>query len=555
MHLIETCSSTVRRRLATIAAHQWRRALPAGLFALVVVGCGGGAGGGAGVAPAAPPPPPPPAVSAFQTWCQNAIGVAHPIRAGVTAQITTAEFTPAGNSGFEVCKQSGDLSRPGTARVAGFEVVVPSHWGGRLLFRGGGGFDGVISPFTYSPLVIEHGFATTATDMGHQFQTGDASEWDWAMNDPDAVEDFAFAAIPDVRAAAVAILCSHFNGACPPERVYFEGCSNGGRSALLAAQRAPDLFDGVIARAPVLQWPGLAVASNRFEKRIAAQSLSDTKLAAVDAAQFAACDALDGIADGVIGRPFDCPFDPDTLRCAQGDAPDCLTDAELETLATVRSPTALPFAQRDGLIEHPAFPLAPIGHLLTWPLWLQPSAQFPVPSLFAAQESFFRYLVAKDPSLDTLTIDPADYATELEALSTQLDATTTDFTAFASRGGKLILWHGAIDAGVSPLGTIDYYEALKAAAAADPTLPAVEDYVRFYVAPGVAHCSRGPGADEVDLLSVLNDWRDGTAPGTVIAHAQFTAAGDRPLCEWPGYPHYLGAGDPTLAANYSCLEP
>lgn len=99
------------------------------------------------------------------------------------------------------------------------------------------------------------------------------------------------------------------------------------------------------------------------------------------------------------------------------------------------------------------------------------------------------------------------------------------------------------------------YAALAAAAAADPSLPAVEDYARLYVAPGVAHCARGPGADQVDLLSVLDAWRDGTPPGAIAAHAQYTPAGDRPLCEWPGYPHYEGSGDPTLASSYSCRVP
>jgi feruloyl esterase len=536
------------------------------LMAAILAGCdaGGGSGGAAALPP--PRPPPPPQVSSFQTWCAEAVGDVYEIRDGVTARILDAQFTAAiiGQS-FEICRQSGELGRPGTTRVAEFEVVAPSHWRGRLLFRGGGGFDGVISPFTYSPEVLEHRFATVATDMGHQAVEG-SNDQSWALNDPDAVDDYAFAAIPDVRQAAVSVLCSYFvytgdGGAdCELERVYFEGCSNGGRSALLAAQRAPDLFDGVIARAPVLQWPGLAEAAHRLEKRIDAQPLTNEKLATVDAAQLAACDALDGIADGVMSRFIDCPFDAESLRCTEGDGPDCLTDAELETLATVRSPTSLSFGQRDGLTEHPAFPISPIGHLLTWPLWLQPSAQFPVPALFATQEAFFRYFVTMDPTLDPLRIDPADYATELAALSSQLDATSTNLAAFAARGGKLILWHGAIDAGISPLGTIEYYEALQAAAAADPTLPAVEDYVRLYIAPGVAHCARGPGADEVDLVSVLDAWVDGTPPGAITAHSKYTSSGDRPLCEWPGYPHYHGlgdhgAGDPTFAGNYACQVP
>ena len=541
-----TCNPTnksIEGRIRARVAVQLRHI--SGIAALTLLaGCGGGgSGGGAG-----------PAVSAFQTWCQASTNGRFDVRAGVTARITGSQFTPAGVGGFELCTQSGELSRPGTTRVARFELVAPSDWSGRLLFRGGGSFDGVISPFTYSPLVFEHRFAAVATDMGHQ-AASDASDQSWALNDPDAVADYAFAAIPDVREAAALVLCSHFAGAgvCP-QRVYFEGCSTGGREALLAAQRAPDLFDGVIARAPALQWPGLAVAANRIEKRIAVQSLSDAKLATVDAAELAACDALDGASDGVIGRPFDCPFDPNSLRCLQGDAPNCLTDAELETLATVRSPTPLPFAQRDALTEHPAFPMATISQAVTWPLWIEPSTGSPIPALFAGQESFFRYFVAKDPNLDSLAIDPANYAADLAALSTQLDGTSTDLSAFAARGGKLILWHGTIDPAISPLGTIDYFEALQSAAANDPTLPPIEDYARFYIAPGVAHCSGGPGADQVDLLSVLDAWRDGTPPGNVMAHPQSNPTlGDRRLCEWPRYLHYTPG--PAGGGTYECRTP
>src|SRR5262245_10193229 len=338
-------------------------------------GCGGGGSGG-GLA--ATPLPPPPQPSAFQIWCQGTVNAAYDIRPGVQATITVAGFMGAQTaSGFEVCILSGAVSRPNTTRVANFKLNIPSRWNGKLLFRGGGGFDGVISTITYSPGTLAHGFADVATDMGHQDNGVDEA---WALNDPDAVEDYAFAAIPDVRETAISILCDDDSvtaGMCPLERVYFEGCSNGGRSALLAAQRTPDLFDGVIARAPVLQWPGLAVAANRIAKRIAVQPLSTAKLATVDAAQLAACDALDGITDGVIGHPFDCAFDPDSLRCTNGDATDCLTDGELETLATVRSPTPLPFPQHDGLAEHPAYPVATIGNPLAWPLWLQGLAPNP----------------------------------------------------------------------------------------------------------------------------------------------------------------------------------
>lgn len=532
-----------------------------GMLAMLA-GCGGGGGSGGGVT--APPPPPPPPVATFKTWCERATGTTYHVTDGVLAEIVGSNYDAGGDElggGYEVCRQQGEIGRPGTSRVVRFEVTIPGAFAGRLVFLGGGGFDGAVGSQSWSPNVLEHGFATVATDMGHV--GADAFDASWALDDPGAVEDYAFAAIPDVREAAASVVCSWFgsNGgdgttSCALEQVYFEGCSGGGRQALLAAQRRPDLFDGVIARAPSLAVPGLMSAANRIAQRVATRTLSPAKLATVDAAQLEACDALDGLSDGVIGRAFDCPFDPAQLLCTEGDADDCLTEAELETLATVRSPTPIAFAQRDGASEYPAWPVAPIADVFAWPIWLLSGAPptYPEPLLFAIQQGFFRYFVAEDPALDTLGIDPADYSDALGALSTQLDATSPDLSAFAAAGGKLILWHGAADAAVSPLATIHYYQALQEAAAADPSLPAVADFARLYVAPGVMHCERGPGADQVDLVSVLDAWVAGTAPGDIVAW-NWSETGARPLCEWPAYPHYDGLGNSTLPSSFACEDP
>jgi hypothetical protein len=518
----------IETRLATVV-----------VVAALLAACGGGGSGGA---PPAVVPPPPTATESFCNSVSGQIG---------TATITGAVLlAPRAGGVASPCKVSGRIGA-----ALNFEVTLPDNWNGRLLFIGGGGFDGVIpAPDTSpSPHTLDAGYAIIATDSGHQ-----GTDASWALNNPNAVADYAELSTHKVLEAARAIVFKRFgnNGVA----AYFEGCSNGGREALIAAQRFPDDFDGIIARAPAASDIGLVTAFNRIAKLVNAPGgvLSTGKLATLAAAERAACDALDGLDDAILGNLSACHVDPASLRCTGVDDDSCLTDAQIATVNGVRSSTPLPFAQADGLDHYPGFPLGNEDVLSGWPLWIVTGIPPATPPLqLVSQDQWIRYLILNDPSADPLTLSIAANAAAFGDASTLIDATNPDLSAFNAHGGKLILWHGVADYVVSVNGTIEYYDAVVAAAGGQANADA---FVRFYTAPGVMHCADGPGADSVDLVSPLDAWvRQGSAPVSLVAtHVDFNtkvAGLKRPLCEYPEYPHYNGAGDPNAAANFTCVVP
>jgi feruloyl esterase len=282
-----------------------------------------------------------------------------------SASITGAMSVPpqAGNPGYCLvsARQGGSLN---------FQVALPDNWNHRLLFVGGGGFDGVIPDVSASPGTLAAGYAIVATDSGHQgtgaYPTGDAS---FAL-DADALTAFANSATHQVLPLARAIVSLRYGS--PPDRVYFEGCSNGGREALIAAQRWPGDFDGIIARAPALNFTGGMTAFHRIAVLTGAKGGSITvgKLTTLASAELRACDDDDGVDDGIIGNPAACQFDPTTLRCAGPSEDGCLTDAELATIAGVRAETPLTYSQKDSLVVYPGWPVGHESDATGWPVWI-----------------------------------------------------------------------------------------------------------------------------------------------------------------------------------------
>lgn len=469
-------------------------------------------------------------------------GLAGTTVAGAT--IVSASMVAASDAAPAYCKVSASVD-PNIQ----FEVRMPGDWNRRFVYRGGGGFDGSIP--AVDPATLAHGFASVSSDSGHRGGTIDAS---WALGDAQAVTQFAYASVPTVAAATRAILEKHYGDA--PEHAYFEGCSNGGREALMAAQRSPQSFDGIVAMAPAWNFTGLALAYNRNMRAMRAGALlSAAKVQALSQAVLDACDADDGLRDGVVSRPSTCRFDPQALRCTAQDTDACLTDTELQAIATYTSDTAGP----DGTVANRGWPLTGgEADPSAWPVWVTGDyrASPPQPPLqLLFEESALRFLITGDPLLNTSDFDANDHAEELAASSALLDAASADLDAFRARGGKLVLWHGLSDPAISPNGTIDYYGRLASRyGQAD-----ADRFVRLYLAPGVSHCVGGRGADTADLVSAVDDWvSNGRAPDTLLAQRR-DEAGDavlaRPLCAYPRYPRYGGSGDTAAAASFSCERP
>lgn len=436
------------------------------------------------------------------------------------------------------------------------ELRLPQQWNGKLYYGGGGGYNGAIPGLSGGNLTaLQQGYATVNSDSGHQ---GNGLSADFALDDPYAANLFGSLSVPTVMSSAREMLQAAYGKA--PDRSYFEGCSNGGREALMAAQRNPNLFDGIIARAPAYNWVGFMGQFNRTAKAAAAPggAFSAAKTALLAGAVRAACDAQDGITDGVVSNPQACSFDPATLRCAGGaDTGDsCLSDAQL---AVVQSWTS-PAAWAGGTYTNAGWALS--GNEDdpgAWGAWVTGNGNVQVALQYLFQDTTVKNYLARDRNQDSLAYTWDANPAALFGLAALNDATNTDLRPFKNSGAKLILWHGGNDSALSHKATTAYYQGvvntLGGQAAAD-------EFVRYYIAPGVDHCAGGPGADTTDLLTALDAWvTQGSAPGTLSAAKQ--AGGNttftRPLCRYPQYPRYTGpANDATAAtqaANYTCTAP
>lgn len=503
-------------------------------MATALSGCGGSDSDPA--APAAP-------AATADSQCQAFLG-----RSIEGATVTKARLLAPTATAPETCVVLGEMPQD-----LDFEVRMPTTWNNRTVFMGGGGFDGTItSPdAAQSPGVALAGYATIATNHGHN---GDGlTPPTWAL-DAEMLAEYGYLAVPRVLTAAKAILKERY-GEQPfgTAKLVYEGCSGGGRQGLIEAQRYPDLFDGVISRAPANAYVAQFLWYQKVAKQLAkpGANLSSGKVKTVASAVLAKCDALDGLADGVIGRPDACTFDVASLQCTGAETDACLTAPQVESVKAIYEPTHVA-----GYVW-PGFPFG--GETFgaeTLEAWGGPGAT-------SLGQGFIQYMVTQNPSADWLTVDPAQYTNRLASLSSQIDAVDPDLSRFKASGGKLILWTGLTDWLITANNATDYYTKVVAASGGQAS---ADEFVEYFTAPGVSHCSNavgnGHGADTVNLLGPLFDWIEkGVKPSsTGIVATQSNplpgqAAKNRPLCKFPQYAKYNGTGDPNAAASFSCTTP
>lgn len=459
------------------------------------------------------------------------------------------------------CRVVG-FSTPRPASRIGFEVWLPlENWNGRYVQGGNGGLGGVIFHLELADL-LRRGYATAATDNGHQASPVDGR---WAIGQPDKVRDFAERAVHETRWIAGRVVERLYGK--PAKRHYFYGCSEGGREAHIAAQRYPDDFDGIVAGAPANDWTALLASFASNAKAIHGQAetfVPPAKLALVQQAAIAACDAGDGVKDGLVGRPLDCGFDPATLACRDGaDAAGCLTAPQLASMQKLYAGVRMPAG--DALLSPGYSPggeaeLSPIGGgVRSYQFGEAPGQSLGV--LFAT--GFFGGFVHENPAWDFRTFDlQKDVALAREKVGF-LDATDPRaLGAFAKRGGKLLQYHGWFDGSIPPRASVDFYTR-----AGD-----VDDFYRLFMAPGVLHCGFGPGPNafgalgapapadaDHDVMFALQRWvEEGIAPERVVATKYVEdnpakgIARQMPLCPWPKQAAWDGSGDPNAAASYRC---
>lgn len=515
------------------------------------------------------------ACTALASMSIAASGIGRPTSGAIVQSVTLVAANAQGNTNGEYCAVTGVIFPASAgAPTMEFQVNLPSAWNRKALQMGGGGYDGTLQTglgrFTSQPNgtqnALARGYATLGGDGGHK---GSVFDGTFALND-EALMNYGQLSVKKVHDVAVAIIEKRYGAR--PSRFYFIGGSQGGHEGLDAAARYGADYDGVVAHYPaynisLLQQASLAVGRALYDNG-GAGWINNAKRQLLVNATYAACDALDGVTDGIVGHIAACnaSFNIDTvratLRCPAGDdtGDGCLSDAQIEAVRKIASPFDIGFPiagqqvfGRWPLLEGAEFGFGAGSAFGTGPV---PTFAATVPAdafLYTIGVAHVRYLVTKNPLFDALTFDPAAYRTRLQQLGTITDVTEQSLDAFRARGGKLILTHGTIDRLITPYNTVDYYNRQVQALGQS----AVDGFMRFYVISGFDHGS-GRYNLGVDGLAILDNWVEtGQAPETITSMdnnaADPATARTRPMCRWPMWPRFTGApGTENSATSFTC---
>ena len=506
------------------------------------------------------------AIPAAAATCESLMSLS---RTG--ASITTAEAVASGS--FKPAEGPAIANLPAFCRVAGvlapsgdseikFEVWLPnSGWNGKFAGVGNGGFAGSIS-YAGLAAALRRGFATAGTDTGH---AGGATDAKWALGHHEKVVDFGYRAIHDTTETAKTVIAAFYGDA--PKHSYFSSCSNGGREALMEAQRFPADYDGIVAGAPANYWTHLLVGGTWGLHAMMSDPASyvpAAKLPAIEAAALAQCDANDGVKDGVIDNPAQCHFDPSVLLCKGAESNACLTAPQLATLKKIYSGPM----DSKGRQVYPGYSPGgePGGN--GWGGWITGAG--PGKSLqYGFGANFFKYMVFEDPNWDVKDFS-VDHEMKVadDKVAQILNATDANLKRFKDRGGKLIIYHGWSDAAIPPQNAIDYYKSVVAKMGAKQA----DAFVRLYMVPGMQHCGGGPGPNSFgqvtpaesdaqhDVNRAVERWvEDGAAPTQLIAtkykgpNPESGVERTRPLCPYPQVAQWKGSGSTDDAANFTCV--
>ncbi len=479
--------------------------------------------------------------------------------------ITLAETVPAGP--FTPPGANQALELPGFCRVVAmtqpavnFEVWLPTEgWNDKFHTSGNGGMAGSIS-YSAMATALNRGYAAASTDTGHVRGDG-GFDANWALNRPDLIEDFGHRSIHLTAVHGKAISEAFYGDA--PNYAYYVGCSKGGQQGMMEAQRYPEDFDGLVVGDPAHMWTSFYASAHLWYALATLDNedsyIPPSKVAILGDAVTAACDAIDGIEDGVLDDPRKCQFDPSTLTCAAGqDESTCFTAAQVQAVKDIWSgPT-----NSAGDVLYPG--LVPGGEAGRggWTSWVTGQQAY-AGTHFMAAEDFMRNMVFDDPEWDFRTWDyERDLPIALAKTGDALDADDPDLRPLRDRGGKLLVYHGWSDSDISPIGTIDYYEEVMSligdGASSDEALAATKEFFRLFMVPGMGHCRGGPGPDSFDALTAMERWvEQGVAPDQMVASkmADGEVVRTRPLCTYPQVAKWNGTGSTDDATNFSCVMP
>ena len=474
--------------------------------------------------------------------CRNLVrltDLSHAIEPGILVEAT--EQAPAH------CRVRGVINR-----AIRFEVTLPDDWNGRFMFSAVGGAAGTIGDVTS---LLSRGFAMASTDTGHEAVDGNAY-----LTQPEALLDYAYRGVHLATQAAKHVVSHYYDRDI--DYAYLQGCSNGGRAAMLEAFHFPNDYDGIVAGAPVfrfLEFMPWAVTMGRAQK---AAPLTEEALVLLDNASREACDLLDGVEDGVIGDPMQCDVETflPGLACAEGESEGCLSAAQVETARVVYGDVV----DADGNVISPGVP--PGAEAAgDWRAWLLPNEQMAGgDSIVGLVGEMLTLLMREDPTFDLAEFDPTDQARIANVVS-PLDVPSGDLGEFEANGGKLLMYQGWNDVPLRPQRAFNYLADVERHAGGATE---AADFFRLFMAPGMVHCAGGPGAWQADYVEPLVRWREeGIAPERIVAtqpgpmpmahinpdeRVEQSRRFTRPMCPHPQFAQYRGTGDVNDEANFDC---
>ncbi len=478
--------------------------------------------------------------------------------------ITTPFETPRSEMGAPMPGRTVDkpfcrveiTARPGGSDIR-TEIWLPASasWNGRFFGVGTGGFGGGIlysAPPTFAQGglagAMEKGYAAMATDYGHRSGGGELL---WAIGNPQQLADFGYRAVHVATLGAKKVAAAFYGKA--PEYSYWDGCSRGGAMGMVNAQRWFDDYDGIIAGNPARDWVRSLTSSTAYtlrQVRDPASRIPGTKRAAIHAEVMKQCDAADGLVDGLATSSGQCKFDAKQMLCEGADGDDCLTAPQADALNELYTGIT---DEKGDQIADPYMP----GSEIFWPFLGATAFNNASPGSTGSVSQFWSGFVYGDANFDTgksLDIEPA-YAFAQKKLGWLLRYLDPDLSPLHRSGGKLLFYHGEADGLQSPAQTTEYYRDVVNTLGQDKA----DEFVRYYLLPGVGHCGGGTGPDVFDMLPALRNWVEkGIAPQSIVA-SKFDKdrklIRTRPLCPYPQVATYSGSGDINDASNFSCRAP
>jgi feruloyl esterase len=419
------------------------------------------------------------------------------------------------------------------------EIWLPaSGWNGKFQAVGNGGWAGTI-PYPALAAAVRAGYAGAGTDTGH---TGNNA--DFALGHPEKLMDLAYRSIHEMTVESKSVIHAYYGS--PAKFSYYNGCSQGGRQGLAAAQQYPEDFNGIIAGAASwnqMRAHGAREALNLIVNKDGDSVIPPSKYRMIHEAVLNACDALDGVKDGVIENPQQCKFDYSALLCKAGDGADCLTKGQVESAKAMTSPLKDP---RTGKILFDGH-LMP-GSELGW-------ATLGGPEPLTLATSGMRNVVFQDRNWD---YHKMDISTDIDRAAKSdkgvMYSGDPNLKPFFAHGGKLLMYHGWSDPQVNPLNSVIYHNNVLKTVGKEKAA----NSIALFMIPGMNHCAGGPGTDTFDKVKVIEEWvEQGKKPTQIVASHLLNGQVDktRPLCPYPQVAKYKGAGSTDDASNFSCVAP